>query len=628
MMPSPQVPYGLWPSPITPARLSLAVRLRDLAWDTTGDGLVWLEGRSGRGVLMYSASNGNAPRDLTGEISVRAGVGYGGGDMTASHGQAFYVAGGRLYAQSLRQGAPRPITPAFGDAASPAVSPDGRRVLYAHSYEGLDSLAVADASGTWWPQRLATGEDFYMQPVWHPEGDRIAWISWRHPQMPWDGTRLTLATLGRGGHDMPVVLEETPIAGGADTAIFQPAFSPNGRYLSYISDEAGWDSLYLYDLIQRQHRPLVATDCDLGTPAWAQGMRTYAWSADGSTVYFRRNDAGFMSLWQVDVSTGRVEPVAALAEYTDISQPAVSPRGDLAVIVSSPTTPTRIIVWSPHTDETRIVARSEGETVPADLLSSPEPISWTSKEGDTVHGLFYRPGGHHRSPGLPPLIVLVHGGPTGQSTARYAPNVQFFTTRGYAVLEVNYRGSAGYGRGYRNKLRGQWGIYDADDAVSGARHLAGQGLVAPNKMVIMGSSAGGYTVLQALIRYPGTFKAGLCLYGITNLFALAADTHKFEQHYLDSMIGPLPETVQRYRERSPIFNADRIADPLAIFQGEDDRVVPVEQAETIVQMLRRSGVPHEYHLYPGEGHGWRKSETIATFYEAVLRFLRQYVLFG
>ena len=196
------------------------------------------------------------------------------------------------------------------------------------------------------------------------------------------------------------------------------------------------------------------------------------------------------------------------------------------------------------------------------------------------------------------------------------------------MLEVNYRGSAGYGRGYRNKLRGQWGIYDADDAVSGARHLAGQGLVAPNKMVIMGSSAGGYTVLQALIRYPGTFKAGLCLYGITNLFALAADTHKFEQHYLDSMIGPLPETVQRYRERSPIFNADRIADPLAIFQGEDDRVVPVEQAETIVQMLRRSGVPHEYHLYPGEGHGWRKSETIATFYEAVLRFLRQYVLFG
>jgi len=229
-------------------------------------------------------------------------------------------------------------------------------------------------------------------------------------------------------------------------------------------------------------------------------------------------------------------------------------------------------------------------------------------------------------PGRPPLIVLVHGGPTSQATARFDPQVQFLATRGYAVLALNYRGSTGYGRAYRNQLREPWGVYDLEDAVSGARYVAGQGWADPERMVIMGGSAGGYTVLQALSRYPATFKAGVCLYGVTNLFTLASDTHKFEERYLDSMVGPLPETAARYRERSPIFYADRIVDPIALFQGEDDPVVPKEQAETIVAALRRNSVPHEYHLYPGEGHGWRKAETVQVFYETLLRFLKQYVL--
>jgi len=205
---------------------------------------------------------------------------------------------------------------------------------------------------------------------------------------------------------------------------------------------------------------------------------------------------------------------------------------------------------------------------------------------------------------------------------------QYFASRGYAVLQVNYRGSSGYGRAYRNALRGNWGILDVEDAISGARHLASRGLVDAQKMVIMGGSAGGYTVLRALATALGTFKAGICLYGVTNLFTLAADTHKFEQRYLDSIVGPLPETAERYRERSPIFQADRIRDPAAIFQGEEDQVVPRDQAETIVQALRANRVPHEYHLYPGEGHGWRKAETIEAFHQAVDKFLKQYVLFA
>jgi dipeptidyl aminopeptidase/acylaminoacyl peptidase len=236
------------------------------------------------------------------------------------------------------------------------------------------------------------------------------------------------------------------------------------------------------------------------------------------------------------------------------------------------------------------------------------------------------PEGSHPPPGRPPLLVHVHGGPTSHVSSEYSPRAQFFATRGWAYLEVNYRGSTGYGRAYRDRLAGHWGLMDADDTVSGAQHLAARGLVDGERMAIMGGSAGGYTVLQALIRYPGVFRAGISMYGVTDLFSLATDTHKFEQHYTDSLVGALPGAAAEYRARSPLYAADKIRDAVAIFQGEEDRVVPKDQAESIVAALRRSGVPHEYHLYPGEGHGWRRPETIAGFYASVLRFLREHVL--
>jgi dipeptidyl aminopeptidase/acylaminoacyl peptidase len=229
---------------------------------------------------------------------------------------------------------------------------------------------------------------------------------------------------------------------------------------------------------------------------------------------------------------------------------------------------------------------------------------------------------------LPPLVVLVHGGPTSQVTANYQGQAQFLTSRGYAVLQVNYRGSTGYGRDYMLKLRHAWGIYDVEDSVSGARALAEQGRVDPVKRVIMGGSAGGFTVLQTLVTQPGAFTAGVCLFGVANQFTLAADTHKFEARYLDTMLGPLPAAAAVYRERSPIFHAERITDPVVVFQGDEDKVVPRSQSDTIVASLKARGVPHEYHVYEGEGHGWRKTETIERFYETLDAFLRQYVVFA
>jgi dipeptidyl aminopeptidase/acylaminoacyl peptidase len=249
--------------------------------------------------------------------------------------------------------------------------------------------------------------------------------------------------------------------------------------------------------------------------------------------------------------------------------------------------------------------------------------------GGLVHGIFYAPCNENFDGlGLPPLIVLIHGGPTSQRGAHYDPLAQFFTSRGYAALQVNYRGSTGYGREYRDQLKNNWGIFDVDDAVSGARHFAEQGIVEADKLVIMGGSAGGFTVLKALEDHPGFFKAGICLYGVANQFTLVADTHKFEERYSESLLGPLPEAAQRYRQRSPVFYADKIQDPIAIFQGEDDKVVPRSQSDQIVAALQRNGVPHEYHLYPGEGHGFRKSETVEAFYKSVEKFLRQYVIYA
>lgn len=616
-------PYGLWPSPIAPAAMARSPRLHDVQWDSDGCTLVWLEGRSDRGVLVC-AQDGGVPRDLTDTLSVRAQVGYGGGDFTVAHGCVIFAErDGRLYHQLLEGGPARPLTPVFGHAAAPTLSPDGRWVLFVHSYERTDVLALVDRDGALWPLKLVAGSDFYMQPVWHPAGDRIAWIEWDHPNMPWDGTRLKMARLAG---DPPRLESVSLVAGGPDVPAFQPAFSPDGRWLSFILGDGEFDRLYLLDLVTGRRRVLV-DGAILAEPAWGQGQRTHAWGHDSRRIFYLRNDRGFLSLWVVDVESGQSTAIDA-APYTALSQIAASPVGDrLAVLASSSQTPPRVAMWDGAGWAVR--RYSATETVAAADLPTPRPITWAAPDGTTVHGLFYPPtSGRFYGSGLPPAIVNIHGGPTSQARAAYSADAAFFTSRGYAYLDVNYRGSTGYGRSYMLALRERWGLIDTEDAVGAARALVDQGLADGQRLVIKGGSAGGYTVLNVLARHPGIFRAGVCLYGVSNLFTLAADTHKFEERYLDSIVGPLPEAADRYRAWSPIFHADGIRDPIAIFQGKEDKVVPPDQAETIVEVLRARRVPHIYRLYEGEGHGWRKTETIEAYYADVERFLKQYVLFA
>ena len=632
-MPREQRMFGLWPSPITSSAIAAGIRLSEPCWDTDGQTLAWIEGRSDKGVLVVQGADDRSTRDLTSDISVRAFVGYGGGDFTLSNGAAYFVgqADQRIYRQELAGGRARPITPAFGAASTPVVSPDGRWVAYIHTYEDVDAIAVVDAAGKHWPQRIGEGRDFYMQPAWHPSGDRVCWVEWDHPNMPWDGTELRVARLAFPEGGLPVVAGSDVVAGGPQTSIFQGTFANDGKSVLYVSDETGWGNLYRKDLASGAVTRLTEGAFEYGTPAWNHGMRTFSQTASGTIVALRQR-AGYSTLVAI-TPTGDIRDLGDLhSGYTALSSPAGAPNNEnVAVLAAGGRQPGRVVVFdlSGEAPVHSVRRRADTETVPASALSSPEPVSWTSFDGEQAHGLYYPPASDNfEGSGAPPLIVIVHGGPTSQVVAGWAAQAQYFATRGYAVLFPNYRGSTGYGRDYMLKLRESWGIYDVQDAKFGAEALAERGMADRSRLVIMGGSAGGYTVLQSLVEIPGFYRAAICMFGVANMFTLAADTHKFEARYLDSMLGPLPEAAAIYRERSPIFHADKIVDPVAVFQGEIDRVVPREQSDSIVASLKARGVTHEYHLYPGEGHGWRKQETIDTFYKAVEAFLKTHVLFA
>ncbi|HDL85379.1 MAG TPA: S9 family peptidase, partial [Candidatus Acetothermia bacterium] len=507
MMKKTERSYGMWDSPITPRQLALGLRLSDVMWDSDGETLVWLEGRSDRGVLV-AKRRGEGACDLTAELPVRARVGYGGGDFTVARGIVYFVSSGRIYRQPLAGGAAQPITPPFGDVASPAVSSDGRFVLYVHSDGKDDAIAICDTQGKSWPQRIATGDDFYMQPCWHHDGTRIAWISWDHPNMPWDGTRLHLATLNVDSASLPTLRDEKEIAGSDNVAIFQPQFSPDGRYLTYVSDELGYGNLVLYDLASKASRALTSGKEEIAQPGWVQGERTFGFTSDGSTIIYRARVGGRDTLRRIELETGHVESFEQeLPDYSLFSQVSPSPTEDVvALIAQGATIPPRIVTCS-RGSRPRIHLFSATETTPRGDLSIPEQITWKSNDGETVHGLYYAPLNEaYIGRGKPPAIVQVHGGPTSQYTFGYYAQAQFFTSRGYAVLQVNHRGSTGYGRAYREALKGKWGIIDVEDTAAGARYVAESERADEKRLVIMGGSAGGYTVLRCLTEHPGLFR--------------------------------------------------------------------------------------------------------------------------
>lgn len=617
-----KMPYGVWPSPITAAMIGSGIRMNDVQWSPDGETLVWSQSQDGKTSLL-AWQEGEAAWDLSGEFNPSGAVGYGGGDFYAGNdGVIFSDRNGRLYSKAYGAGLPQVITPGFGGAAAPVLSPDGKYLVFVHTYEDKDLLAVVDSEGSAWPKILRQGADFYMQPVISPDGTQLAWVEWNHPRMPWEGTRLMLAKLSPDG----MALEQArQLDGDENRAVFQPCFSPNGSKLAWLVNNAEFDDLIVLDLVNDWTEKLLG-DKNLLPPAWVQGRRTLNWHPNGESIYYLENQLGSVSLKQVFLGTKESQSVDT-GNYTLLEQPALSPKGELACIAQSASLPARILVMKDG--QLRTIARSQADYLAVSDFSTPQEFSWTSSDGVEVHGLYYAPANRNfTADGPPPTIVYVHGGPTSQVFNAFNMEAAFFTSRGYAYFVVNYRGSTGYGRTYRDTLQGNWGKIDLQDTVEGSQALVQAGLADPKKLVIKGGSAGGFTVLNALVYHPGFFKAGLCSYGVSNLFLLDMDTHKFEAHYNTYLVGQLPEAAEKYHAWSPVFHADKIRDAVAIFQGSEDKVVPPEQSESIVRLLKANHVPYEYKLYEGEGHGFRKKANLIDYYETVDRFLKQYVIFS
>jgi len=615
--------YGTWASPITAEAITAGqVGLSQPSLDRGCS--YWLEARpqeAGRTVLVRRTPEGTR-QDLTpAPFNVRTRVHeYGGGAYAARGGVIVAVnfADQRLY-RIEETAAPRPLTPASGSRLRYAdLEPDLARsrvlaIREDHRAEGeaVNTIVAVDLSGDDDGRVLMSGHDFFSSPRLSPLGDRLAWLSWDHPNMPWDGTRLWSAEIAADGG----LCDARQVAGGDGEAIVQPAWSPDGR-LYFVSDKSGWWNLYCAQ--DGTARAVLPMSAEFAGPAWAFGMRWYGF-LDPSTILACFCEDGRWNLGIIDIAAGGLDRLEL--PYSELSGLAVE-DGQAIFRAGRPAAPAAIVLLDPGSGQVSELGTAGALPVDASCLSVPESITCRGADGTLTHAFYYPPANpdFRAPPGeAPPLVVKSHGGPTGSTSAELRLSTQFWTSRGFAVCDVDYGGSTGYGRAYRERLDGRWGEVDVADCVGAARALVADGRADARRLAITGGSAGGYTTLCALT-FHDVFRAGASHYGVSDLEALARDTHKFESRYLDRLVGPYPEAAAVYRARSPIHHVERLSCPIIFFQGLDDAVVPPNQAELMVEALRRKGLPVAYLAFEGEQHGFRRAETIQTVLRAELAF--------
>lgn len=621
-MASKVAPYGSWKSPITSDLIvSETIGLGQIVLD--GVDIYWLESRpaeGGRNVIVRRTPDGQTTEITPLPYNVRTKVHeMGGGAYTVNAGTIYFVnfQDQRLY--RVDPGAePRPLTAGSGVRYADGVIDSRRGKMIAvredHTQgrgEPVNTLVSLDLEDGESQMTLASGNDFYASPRISPDGTHLAWLTWNHPNMPWDGTELWLAELGEEGG----VSHARCIAGREDESIFQPEWSLEG-ILHFVSDRTGWWNLYR--LRMGRVEPMVQKQAEFGLPQWVFGLSTYAFES-GRRIICSFIEQGESRLASIDTTTLALEVIDT--PYTEI-QFVRADSGQAIFIGASPTEFASVVQLDLVTGEHTVLCRSSKLDVDSGYISIPEAIEFPIGQDGTAHAFYYPPKNRDYSapPDERPLLrVLSHGGPTGSTSNSLSLGIQYWTSRGIAILDVNYGGSTGYGREYRRRLEGRWGIVDVDDCSNGADYLVNRGDVDPERLIIKGGSAGGYTTLCALT-FRDVFNAGASYYGICDLEALTEDTHKFESHYTDRLVGPYPQCRDTYRERSPIHFVDRLSCPVIFFQGLEDRIVPPNQAEKMVQALREKGLPVAYVPFQGEQHGLRRAENIKRALDAELYF--------
>ncbi|WP_375432751.1 prolyl oligopeptidase family serine peptidase [uncultured Friedmanniella sp.] len=636
----PTAPYGSWTSPITADHLtSASVGLSEVRVD--GSDLYWLESRAdqgGRIGVWRAPLAGGDPVEVTpGSANVRTRAHeYGGGAYDVLDGVVVYsdMTDGRL--RVVRDGTTsEPITPAADlRYADLRVHPDLDLVLavredHRGGGEAINTIVALELAG---PNAdggrvLCVGADFYATPELSPDG-RLAWVQWLHPAMPWDATALLVGRLDRDPATGWRLNEPRQVGGGAEESAVQPRWLPDGTLL-LLSDRTDWWNLYAVGLDDDQLRPLCPAEAEFCGPQWVFGQTPYA-VLDADRLVCSITRSGVESVEVLRLSTGELTPVTP--DDTGAADLAAG-DGRVAAVLTHPDRPRGLAVLEADGSWTER-RPSSTLTLPAAAISLAQPVHWpapgeTSSDGSgDVHGWYYPPTSADQTGPegeLPPLITLSHGGPTAFSSSALSLGYQFWTSRGYAVLDVNYGGSTGYGRRYRERLVGRWGLVDVADCAAGAVAMGERGLADPDRLAVKGGSAGGYTTLRALTATT-VFAAGISQYGVGDLEALALHTHKFESRYLDGLVGPYPEARDVYLDRSPIHHLDALAAPILLLQGTDDKVVPPEQAEDMAAAARAQGLPVALLMFAGEGHGFRRAENIRASLDAQQYFLGQ--IFG
>jgi dipeptidyl aminopeptidase/acylaminoacyl peptidase len=614
-------PYGSWKSPIVSDLVSqAALQLSQIKLD--GDDTFWVEQRpseGGRNVVVRRTRDGKIGDVTPPPFNARTRVHeYGGGAYAVDLGTIYFsnFDDQRLYRQDPGS-PPRPLTPAVDKRfADGEIDRKRKRLICVREDHTVRGQAVNtivgvnldrdDAGGS----VLVSGNNFYSNPRLSPDGTRLAWLTWNHPNMPWDGCELWIGDVNQDGK----LGKSERVAGGLTESIFQPEWAPDG-VLYFASDRTGWWNLY------RRREGVVQPVCEkaaeFGVPQWVFGLSTYAFESAQRIVcvYSQRGS----HLATIDTSTRQLTEIQS--PFSTINNLRAST--DRAVFLAgSPTQPQSIVQYDFKSKKIEVLRRSTELKIDPGYLSAPQAIEFPTEGGLTAHAYYYPPKNRdYTAPASdkPPLVVKVHGGPTGSTPTTFRVDLQYWTSRGFAVVDVDYGGSAGYGRPYRERLNGKWGVVDVDDSANAARYLVKQGWADANRVAISGGSAGGYTTLCA-ITFRDVFKAGASLFGISDLETFAKDTHKFESRYLDGLVGPLPQKRDLYRQRSAINYVDRIACPVILFQGLEDQVVPPSQSELIFKAVKQKGLPCAYVTFEGEQHGFRRAENIKRAFDGELYF--------